>query len=191
MSIDRSRAQAGIKEFLLALGHELPSVDATARRVTEAYADELLSGYGVDLSRLIEEGSESVVDALDPVILEGIELATVCPHHLLVARGHALVAYVPGGRVLGLGTLARLVNACSRRFMLQEQIASAVVDALMDRASARGAFCRIELDHACLQTRGALQSRALATSWASAGDLSDPSQLETILGRALRGGQTE
>jgi GTP cyclohydrolase I len=176
---------------LLALGHELPSVDLTARRVTEAYADELLSGYSVDLSRLVKEGSEPTAFALDPVVLDGIELSTVCPHHLLVARGQALVAYVPGERVLGLGTLAYLVNACSRRFMLQEQIASTIVEALMGFASARGAFCRIELDHACLQTRGALQARARAITWSSAGELSDPTQLETILGRTLRGSPQE
>jgi GTP cyclohydrolase I len=186
MSVDRPRAEAAIREFLLALGHELPSLSETAERVTAAYCDELLSGYSVDLSRLIRDGSEETRGATDPVALDEISLATVCPHHLLVARGTAFVAYVPGRRILGLGTLARVVNACSRRLILQEQIASDVVRVLMEHADAKGAFCRIVLDHACLQVRGALQSHARATTWFGAGEFEDPTNLERVLGRNLR-----
>lgn len=187
MSVDRKRAEAAMVEFLLALGHELPSISETAQRVTAAYVDELLSGYEVDLAELIFEGSEAAIPPSDPVLLDEIDLATVCPHHLLVARGIALVAYLPGRRVLGLGTLARVVNACSRRLVLQEQIASAVTSALVEHAGAQGAFCRITLDHACLQTRGALQPRARATTWSSVGIFADPAELERCLGRKLRG----
>jgi GTP cyclohydrolase I len=191
MSVDRPRAEAAIREFLLALGHEMPSVAETAERVTAAYCDELLSGYSVDLSRLILEGSEETSGSTDPVALDEISLATVCPHHLLVAQGTAFVAYVPGTRILGLGTIARLVNAVSRRLILQEQIASDVVHALMEQAGAKGAFCRIVLDHACLQARGALQSQARATTWSGAGEFEDPGNLERVLGRSLRKGGLE
>lgn len=188
--MDRKRAEAAMAEFLRALGTHEGTVDETAERVTAAYVDELLSGYGVDIAALIVEGSEAVTSAADPIVLRDLATATVCPHHLLVARGEALVAYVPGERVLGLGTLARLVDACSRRFVLQEQIASDITRALIEHAGARGAFCRLVFDHACLQTRGALKSDAKAVTWSAVGTLSPPTALEIVLGEKLLGDET-
>lgn len=184
MTVDRERARAAMAEFLRALGREEPEISATAERVTSAFVDELLSGYGVDVKQLIEQGSEPAHGS-DPVILDDIFTATVCPHHLLVARGRALLAYEPGARVLGLGTISRLVDVCSRKMVLQEEIAGSITAALMDYAGARGAFCRIVLDHACLQTRGALQPTARAVTFSGAGSLRDPKTLESILGRKL------
>ena len=185
MKMDRERAEAAMLAFLEALGQSADEARPTAARVTAAYADELLVGYSVNLEELIEEGSEPAGDAVDPVIVDKIFTATVCPHHRLVARGEALVAYVPGDRILGLGTISRLVDACSRRLVLQEEIAGHVTSALMKHGGAQGAFCRIVLDHACLQTRGALQPEAQAISFSGVGSLQDPSGLESVLGRPL------
>lgn len=187
MKVDRAAAQRAMADFLRALGQDPSRADETAGRVTRAYVDELLVGHGVDVGRLVIEGSEPTAGATDPVIVDGIETATVCPHHLLVARGTALVAYHPGERLLGLGTIARLVDACSRRLVFQEEIAGSVTSALMDHGGARGAFCRIVLDHACLQTRGERQPRAQAVSFRGDGSFEDVSALELVLGRALTG----
>jgi len=171
-------------EFLRALGQDEEAISATAARVTSAYADELLSGYGADVAKVIRDGSEPAANS-DPVILDDIFTATVCPHHLLVARGRALVAYEPGDRVLGLGTVARLVDVLSRRMVLQEEIAGSITRALMQHAGAKGAFCRLVLDHACLQTRGATQPTARAITFSGEGSFEEPSALESILGRKL------
>lgn len=187
MMIDRKRAEAAMSEFLQALGLKGPELAETPARVTAAYADELLAGYQVDVRQLIVEGSELIVRPSDPVIVDGIRTATVCPHHFLVAEGSALVAYVPGERVLGLGVVARLVNACSRRLALQEEIAGQVADALMEHAGARGAFCRLQFNHACLRARGATQSSAEVITWAGRGSLENPTLLETVLGRFITG----
>jgi GTP cyclohydrolase I len=188
--MDRKRAESAMAEFLSALGTHDGAVEETASRVTAAYFDELLWGYGIDLERLVVAGSEQVEGEADPVVIEGLTTATVCPHHLLAARGRAIVAYVPGRRVLGLGTVARLVDACSRRFVLQEQIARDVTHALTEYAGAEGAFCRLTFDHACLQTRGARQPGAQVTTWSAVGSLQDPGLLETVIGRKLTEGET-
>ena len=186
MDADQKRAQEAMRAFLIALGQEGSDLEATAERVTSAYLDELLVGYSIDIPKLLSDGSEAVPEgSSDPVVVDGIETATVCPHHLLVAQGSALVAYVPGTRLLGLGTIARLVDACSRRFTLQEEIAGSVTQALMEHAHAQGAFCRIVLDHACLRTRGALQTKARTITFKGVGSLKDVSQLEFVLGRKI------
>jgi GTP cyclohydrolase I len=181
MKVDRKRAEAALTEFLAALGFDDERLADTPARVTAAYADELLAGYGVDVAQLIESGSEESNGSHDPVLLDGIFASTVCPHHLLVAHGTATVGYLPGKRLLGLGTIARIVRAYSRRLVLQEQIAGDVCQALMEHAGARGAFCRLRLDHACLRARGAREAQADTVTWAGQGELADPDFIRIIL----------
>lgn len=186
---DKPRAEAAVRELLLALGFDPESDDElqdTPARVAAAYGEELLRGYQQDLPALIDLGSEAVEGPLpDAVVVEGIRVVTVCPHHLMTGEGTALVAYLPGERLLGLGTVARIVDVVSRRLILQEKIASLVVDALMQHAGARGAFCRIQLRHACLRARGPEQHTAEAISFAGRGEFEDPRNLELLLGRRL------
>jgi GTP cyclohydrolase I len=103
------------------------------------------------------------------VSLQAIHVTTVCPHHLLPAMGHATLAYLPGDRLVGIGTLARVVDAFARRLTLQEAIGEAVVRALVEQAGARGAYVRLELRHACLAARGARQTAATVVTVARAG----------------------
>src|SRR5262249_11703207 len=116
-----------------------------------------------------------------PVVVDDLAVVTVCPHHLLVAEGRATVAYVPGKRVVGFGTLARLVDVYSRRLTLQESIAPAIADALVEHAGARGVCVRLVLNHACLRARGPVQSNARAISICARGSLEDPARWEPLL----------
>jgi GTP cyclohydrolase IA len=175
MAVDREAARHAIAEFLRALGRD-PSLETelekTPERVVAAYADELLSGYDVDIEQLIADGaSHEPVPSTGIVAVREIKIATVCPHHLLPALGNATVAYEPGRVVLGLGTLARLVDAFARRLTLQERIGDNVVRTLMESAQARGAYCQIELVHGCLSARGPCQAQARALTLARAGTL--------------------
>jgi len=159
----------------VALGHA-PSTDSelseTPRRVVEALADDLLSGYDVDVEGLLSRGRcASSASHASIVAITDIFVATLCPHHLLPATGTATVVYVPGPSLVGLGTLAALVDAFARRLTLQERIGELVVEALVGSAHARGAYCRLTLDHSCLQARGARQGQAQVSTVALSGDL--------------------
>lgn len=187
-NLDVAAAEQAIARFLEALGYDLdrPDLRDTPSRVVEAYIKDLLSGEGVDLSRLIEQGSVPS-DAQNLVVVRDISVATVCPHHLLPAQGKATVAYLPGTRVLGLGTMSHLVDACSRRLEIQEHIGDHVTNALMDIAGARGAYCSLQLEHACLRLRGARQTGAVVQTVHVKGELRDPTraaELATALGTA-------
>jgi GTP cyclohydrolase I len=175
MAVDKKAAARAIADFLRALGRDPngdPELLLTPERVTEAFADDLLAGYDVDLGELIAKGSMSAGETSHGiVVMRDVALTTVCPHHLLPSLGSATLAYLPGARLLGLGTLAGLLDACSRRLALQEQIGKDVVSALMDHAGARGAYCRISLVHGCLSARGARQARASVHTSTAAGAL--------------------
>ena len=172
MPVDRARAARAVEELLRALGYDPASPDLreTGTRVADAWADDLVAGRDVDVPALLRAESFEASSAGSLVVLRDTPTATICPHHLLPALGWATVAYVPGERVAGLGTLARVVDAFARRLTLQERIGEEVVSALMDVLGARGAACAIRLRHACLVARGE-RKEAWVESLATAGVL--------------------
>jgi GTP cyclohydrolase IA len=149
----------------------------------EAYANDLLSGYDVDVKALLTEGeavSENKVSGL--IALSGVAVSTVCPHHLLLSNGVASVVYRPGSRLFGLGTLAAVVNAYARRLSLQESIGEQVVQALVEHGGARAAYCEIRLVHGCLVARGSRQTGAELVTSARRGDWDSAELALALLG---------
>jgi GTP cyclohydrolase I len=174
MAVDRQKAERAIAAFLEALGHDPtsnPELARTPALVTEAFERDLLAGYAIDVPALLaaESGKAESDAPRGLVVVRDIQVATLCPHHLLPGLGVATVAYLPGGRLVGIGAIARTVEAFSRRLILQEAIGDKVVRALVDHAGARGAYCRLELSHACLSARGARQSSATVVTIARGG----------------------
>ncbi|MBM4374057.1 MAG: GTP cyclohydrolase I [Deltaproteobacteria bacterium] len=169
---DRAAAARAIEQFLRALGHEPTGELAdTARLVTEAWCDELLAGYDDDpLARLAEATIMTTSD--DPVLVRGIDVGMMCPHHLLPSHGRADVLYLPRGKVAGFGALARVVSAHTRRLVLQEDAGRAIARTLVDGLEARGALVRLELVHTCFSLRGAAQPSATIETLALAGTCS-------------------
>jgi GTP cyclohydrolase I len=86
----------------------------------------------------------------DMVVVRGIAIHGVCPHHLVPFRGVAHVAYVPGGRLHGFGRIARLVDAIGHRLTYQEWMTRDIAEALVRHGQAKGAACVIEAEQLCL-----------------------------------------
>jgi GTP cyclohydrolase I len=148
----------------------------TPARVAEAWTTDLLDGYGRDPAALLAETMPSSGRGL--VAVTAIDFHSVCPHHLLPSRGVAHLAYVPGGRVVGFGQLARLVDGLAHRLVLQEDLARHVVEALMGPLGARGAACVLEAEQMCLSVRGEKRARARAHVQCFAGVLEEDGPLQ-------------
>jgi len=88
------------------------------------------------------------------VILRDIPFYSMCEHHLLPFMGKAHVAYLPGGKVVGLSKLARVVEAFARRPQVQERLTGQIADLIMDHIGARGAAVIVEANHTCMTIRG-------------------------------------
>ncbi len=120
----------------------------TAQRVRELWQRRLLGGYELDPAEVLGDGFEDA--RRDMVVIRGIAVHGVCPHHLVPFRGVAHVAYLPGGRLHGFGRIARLVDAIGHRFTYQEWMTRDIADALMRHGHAAGAACVIEAEQLCL-----------------------------------------
>jgi len=180
--VDRHAAARAIADFLRALGHEpTGELAATAELVAQAWCDDLLEGDQQDAAAILREGaaasdrSETASDSAGLVVVRGLAVITMCPHHLLPAHGSGDVVYLPGDRIAGFGAIARTLRALTRRLTLQEHASSAMAQLLVDTLGARGAGCRLRLTHTCLTARGArepsaqVESLALEGSFAQSG----------------------
>ncbi|WP_149360441.1 GTP cyclohydrolase I FolE [Lolliginicoccus suaedae] len=169
---DQARAEAAVRELLLAVGED-PDRDGLAEtpaRVARAYA-ELFAGLHTDpdsvLDKTFDEGHEELV------LVKDIPMYSTCEHHLVPFHGVAHVGYIPGptGRVTGLSKLARVVDLYAKRPQVQERLTSQIADALMRKLEPRGAIVVIEAEHLCMAMRGIRKPGATTTTSAVRGIL--------------------
>jgi len=142
--------EKAIGDLLAACGiaPDMPHMGRTAQRVRELWQKRLLGGYDLDPAEALGEGFAD--ERSDLVVIRGIAVHGVCPHHLVPFRGVAHVAYLPGGRLHGFGRIARLVDAIGHRFTYQEWMTRDIADALVHHGQAAGAACIIEAEQLCL-----------------------------------------
>jgi GTP cyclohydrolase I len=186
--VDLSRAAEAIEEFLRAVGAPIdrdPELSGTGRRVAEAFAHDLLSGYREDPAAILAESTTS--DARGMVLVTSLATSTTCPHHLMPAPGLAHVGYLPGSRVIGLGALGRLVDCYAHRLILQEDLGRAIALAIVEHLGAQAAGVVLDLAPACMTARGDRRHGARAITAAYEGPLATDlrSQMSlAIAGRA-------
>ncbi len=186
---DRAAMQRAVKYFLVAAGLDPadPNLTQTPERVTEAWADEFLDGYGRTAASVLgERFPVSTASDREVVVVTELWFRSMCPHHLLPYSGRAHLAYVPGKAVIGFGRLAALVDLFAHRLVLQEELARQVCAALMTELGSQGAACILEAEQTCLRLRGGEQCDAVTHAEAYDGVLKEPglrSELWARLGR--------
>jgi GTP cyclohydrolase I len=193
MPVDKVEAAKAVHAFLRALGRDPDADDElkdTPARVAEAWTKDLVDGYAVDVAALLASESSPAPASPSLVAVRDLSVSTICPHHLLPGLGTGAIYYLPGTRIAGLGTLARLLDAFAHRLSLQETIASSVAGALVEHLGARGAACKLSLSHACFASRGERQDRAVVDTIAFAGTFERPGPDRDLALAALAQGTT-
>lgn len=132
----------------------------------------LTEGYHKDLGEVVN-GAIFESDVDDMIIVKGIELYSLCEHHMLPFIGQAHVAYIPQGKVLGLSKVARIVDMFARRLQIQENLTRQIADAIMQVTDARGVAVTIEAKHMCMMMRGVQKQNSTMTTSVMLGDFRD------------------
>ena len=153
--VNQDKVKLAMASIIESIGEDplREGIKDTPRRVAEMYA-ELFSGLDVDpkveLTVDFGEGYEEMV------ILKNIPFYSMCEHHLLPFYGVAHVGYIPspGGRVVGVSKLARVVEICARRPQLQERMTQQIADAIFEALQPDGVAVVIQAEHLCMIMRG-------------------------------------
>lgn len=188
MTVDLARAEAAVRELLIAVGED-PDRDGlkeTPARVARSY-NELLAGLDQDPREVLTATFDVGHDEL--VLVKDIELWSMCEHHLVPFTGVAHVGYIPraDGFVTGLSKLARLVDVFARRPQVQERLTTQIADALTDVLEPRGVIVVIEAEHLCMAMRGVRKGGARTVTSAVRGQLRDPATRAEAMGLITSG----
>lgn len=147
----QTKLARAVEQFLKSMDLDTESDDLkeTPARVATLWSREFLSGYAMDPKEILSRSVDEHTDP-DAVFITDLSFHSMCPHHLLPFRGKAHVAYIPDGKLLGFGRVAKLVACFCQRMTLQERATTQIAQALMDFLPARGAGCVMEAEQLCL-----------------------------------------
>ena len=167
-------------QFLDALGCDWrndPNSSDTPRRVAKAYVFDLWKGRydaPTDITSFPSDGYDGIV------IERNIPLTSMCSHHHQTIGGVVHIGYVVGekGSVIGLSKLNRIVEHFGRRGAIQEQLTSAIhqaVDKICENN--KGVIVTIVATHNCVSCRGVKhQGASMVTTKASGVFLNNENQ---------------
>lgn len=128
----------------------------TPDRVAKAYAT-WFSGYDVDIAGLFKTFEDGAENTNEMVIVRDIPVYSHCEHHMAPIIGHAVVGYVPNGKIVGLSKLSRVVDAFSRRLQVQERLTNQIADAIQEHLNPKAVCVYIDAKHMCMESRGVKQ----------------------------------
>ncbi len=171
---DAARAEAAIRELLLAIGED-PTREGlrdTPARVARAYR-EIFAGLYMEPKDVLTTTFD--IGHQEMVLIRDIEVYSTCEHHLVPFHGVAHVGYIPGpdGRITGLSKLARLVDVYARRPQVQERLTTQIADALVDVLKPSGVLVVVECEHLCMSMRGVRKPGSRTVTSAVRGQMRD------------------
>jgi GTP cyclohydrolase IA len=185
---DRKRAEAAVRELLIALGEDpdREGLRRTPERVAGAF-HEMFAGLWQRPEEVLTTTFDLGHDEM--VLVKDIELYSICEHHLVPFHGAAHVGYIPSedGRITGLSKLARLVDVFAKRPQVQERMTAQIADSLVRILRPRGVIVVIEAEHLCMSMRGIRKPGARTVTSAVRGVLHNPATraeaMSLILGK--------
>tara|TARA_R110002072_G_scaffold146456_2_gene293286 strand:- start:21308 stop:21850 length:543 start_codon:yes stop_codon:yes gene_type:complete len=152
-------------KIIEAIGEDLnrPGLADTPKRAAGAFKF-LTQGYSQSVDSVVN-GALFPSESSEMILVQDIELYSLCEHHLLPFIGKCHVAYIPTGNVLGLSKVARIVDVFARRLQIQESLTAQIAETIMEVTNAQGVGVIIEAQHMCMMMRGVeKQNSSMKTS---------------------------
>ena len=113
----------------------------------------LTQGYNQDPVKIIRSAMFKE-DYNEMVIVNNIELYSLCEHHILPFFGKVHVGYIPNGYIVGLSKIPRIVDVFARRLQVQERLTQDIIECLDKALKPHGVAVVVEAAHMCMMMRG-------------------------------------
>lgn len=157
------------EHIITSIGEDLTreGLQKTPERAAKAF-EFLTQGYSKNIEEIVN-GAIFPSENDEMVIVQDIELYSLCEHHLLPFFGKCHVAYIPQGKVIGLSKVARIVDVFARRLQIQETLTNQIATAIKEQTNALGVAVVIEAKHLCMMMRGVEKQNSLMKTSAMLG----------------------
>ena len=138
---------------ILGLDRTDDSLSGTPKRVAKMYVQEIFSGLNpanfpdVKLFENKYQYNQMLVE-------KNILFYSNCEHHFVPIIGKAHVAYISGGKVIGLSKINRLVQHFAKRPQVQERLTMQITKALQEALETQDVAVVIDATHLCVSSRG-------------------------------------
>ncbi|NNE27049.1 MAG: GTP cyclohydrolase I FolE [Saprospiraceae bacterium] len=113
----------------------------------------LTQGYNQDPVKIIRSAMFKE-DYNEMVLVNNIELYSLCEHHILPFFGKVHVGYIPNGYIVGLSKIPRIVDVFARRLQVQERLTQDIIECLDEALKPHGVAVVVEAAHMCMMMRG-------------------------------------
>ena len=150
MSVDKNLIAKLAKELLVAIGEdpERDGLKDTPERYAKWWAEFI--DY--------EAGKVSTAFSLGPtdemVAVTGMQVHSLCEHHLLPFSATVSVAYIPKDKVLGLSKFARIAHRHAHKLQVQERLVAQIADEIEVVTGSKDVAVVIDGEHSCMSMRG-------------------------------------
>lgn len=166
---NEEKIAALVRQLLIELGED-PSREGLAQtpmRVAKSLKF-LTHGY-FQTPQEVLNGAIFEARANHMIVLKGIEVYSLCEHHMLPFFGTCSIGYIAQDQVLGVSKLARIVDVFARRLQIQERLTEQVAQAIEEVAQAEGVGVVFKCQHLCMMMRGVEKQNSEMTTSAMLG----------------------
>jgi len=138
-----------------------PNFKETPHRIAKAYL-EMCSGLGREneVKDILNKHFPSTYKGM--VIIDNIEVFSMCPHHFLPVKYKVDFGYIPDGNVLGLSKIPRFIDLLAKRPVLQEDFVTDIIKYFTEAIKPEGCIVIVDGQHGCMQCRGVMQPNSSA-----------------------------
>ena len=106
---------------------------------------------------------------------------------MVAILGHAHLAYIPDGKVVGISKLARVVEIFARRLQTQETMTAQIVECIERVLRPRGVAIVVDAKHQCMTTRGIKKPNVATLTSRFTGAFADDARLEARFFEMIKG----
>jgi len=176
----RDEAESAVRTLLAFIGEDpqRSGLKRTPARFLGAYED-WFAGYRVDPYELLGSSFHQVEHYDRIVALTNVDFESHCEHHVAPVIGRVHVAYLPDRRLAGISKLVRVVEAFTKRLIVQEKVTAEIARCIQQVLEPRGVAVVMEAQHHCLTTRGVHRENVTMTTSEMLGAFQDNDRVRT------------
>lgn len=160
MPVDYDKLKQIGRELLIAIGQD-PDRDGV-KDTPERYAKWWREFIDYEAGKI--ETSFSLDRNDEMISVTGMEVHSLCEHHLLPFKATIAIGYIPAEKVLGLSKFARIAHKHAHKPQVQERLVQDIAEEVSRITGSIDVAVVADGEHSCMSMRGIRTTGSMRTS---------------------------